>query len=150
VRVTIYCGVPGSGKTTMAKRCHPYAALLAADDLFTKPDGSWEFDPSKLGEAHAACLRRFIGLASTRSAGEVVVHNTNSSIAELAPYAAVALAYGCELDIVTLVCDPAVAAARNVHGVPPERVLAMHEALAKREVPPWWPHRYVDMTGRAP
>lgn len=74
---------------------------------------------------------------------DVVVDNTNTTVAEIAPYAALALAYGHELEIVTLDCDPAIGAKRNTHGVPLAACNAMHLRLADRQLPPWWNHRVI-------
>ena len=46
-------GLPGSGKTSLG---HKLALLVySADDFFTDEEGRYNFDPSQLGEAHAAC-----------------------------------------------------------------------------------------------
>jgi hypothetical protein len=45
--------------------------------------------------------------------------------------------------VVTLECDPKVAAARNIHGVPEGEVLAMHKRLVEAQLMPWWQHRVV-------
>lgn len=54
-----------------------------------------------------------------------------------------ASACGFAHEIVTILCDPAVAAARNVHGVPPEVVWGMHQALLAERLPTFWNHRVV-------
>lgn len=141
-RAYIYCGVPGAGKSTLIERAHP-TALVCSADLF---DGLYPspgvIDASKLGPAHGWCLRTFASwlIQGDYHKDEIVVDNTNTTIAELAPYAALALAYGYELSIRTLWCDPVVAHARNTHGVPLHVVQAMHERLKTRDLPPWWPH----------
>lgn len=142
-RVWIYCGVSGAGKSSFIEGAHPDAEAFSADHFFMV-DGEYRFDASKLGEAHAACLRNFTEAIQDGSVA-VVVDNTNTTIAEIAPYAALAQAYGYELQIVTIYCDPEVAHARNTHGVPLAAVQAMSERLNKREIPPWWPHSQMPM-----
>jgi predicted kinase len=72
----------------------------------------------------------------------IVVDNTNTTVAEMAPYMAVAAAYGHDTKVVTIDCDPEVAAARNVHGVPVQTVKAQHDRIVKetKNMPPWWSH----------
>jgi len=51
-------GVPGSGKTTFAEMIQgPHGAIVATDDFFYE-DGAFNFDPSKLGEAHEWCRQQ--------------------------------------------------------------------------------------------
>lgn len=144
MKATILRGIPGSGKSTYVKAIGPSASVVSADHYFEK-SGTYQFNPAKLPEAHGECLRKFVEALQAK-ASHVVVDNTNTSVAEVAPYAALALAYGAELEIVTFQVDPVVAAARNVHGVPATGV----EAMAKRlndetsRLPPWWPQRTVE------
>jgi len=145
-RVIILRGLPGCGKSTLQKRDYP-AAVVASADQFFLVDGEYRFNPALLGEAHGACFRTFIGALQ---AGEslVVVDNTAISVAEIAPYVLGAQAYGYSAEIVTLRCDPAVAAARNTHGVPVDVILnriAPAMAAAETQIPPWWQHRVVEL-----
>lgn len=145
MKVWIYCGVPGSGKTTRAWREHEEAYFVSADDYFLQ----WEersgrfvyrFEAAELPNAHASCLRRFVSAITTRNPA-IVVDNTNTTAAEIAPYAALALAFGYELQVITLKCDPTKAYERNIHGVPLAAVEAMHRRLeaTMASLPPWWP-----------
>lgn len=144
-------GVPGSGKSTWARLAYPDAAKFSADDYFMQ-NGQYVFDPSKLGEAHATCLRGFIDWAQRPTSEVAIVDNTSTTIAEVSPYASIALAYGHDIEIITFLCDPTVAAARNVHGVPPAAIVGMDKRLRDSvgQLMPWWPHRiqdcYVDTT----
>lgn len=147
MKVWIYCGVSGAGKTTFISGAHPHAPVCSADDYFMR-SGEYRFDASKLSEAHGACLRNFVSLLQD-STDEVVVDNTNTTVAELAPYAALAQAYGYELQIVTLHCDPDIAHTRNRHGVPLDAIRRMNERLLARQLPPWWPHSDVPQSGGA-
>ncbi len=68
----------------------------------------------------------------------VVVDNTNTTTEEIAPYYAVARAYGYDVELVTLLVDVETAAARNAHGVPMRNIEAMHRRLDQRELPRFW------------
>jgi len=133
--VTILRGVSGSGKSTYAKSVP--GVVCSADDFFMVR-GVYRFDPLRLGEAHAACLRKFVSLVTRRTS--VVVDNTNIRVLEMAPYVAVALAYGARVKIVTVICDPLVAASRNQHGVSGDAVLRQYSRLMEEEIPPQWLH----------
>lgn len=62
----------------------------------------------------------------------------STSDLEIAPYYAAAAAYGVPVEMITLVVDPEVAAARNVHGVPIQGIKAMAERIKNRRLPPFW------------
>jgi hypothetical protein len=109
--------------------------------------GEYAFDPARLGECHAICLRTFVELVRSPGNLPVVVDNTNTTIAEIAPYAALALAYGHDLEIVLLQASPGIAAARNIHGVPESTVrqMATRAGATYWRLPPWWPKSIVTM-----
>lgn len=145
MNVIVLVGVQGSGKTTHKEKKYPSYVSCSADDFFGKP---YKFDPKKLPEAHASCLLKFLDIVQGNALGEaemrvpgVVVDNTNTTIAELAPYCALALAYGHELQIKVMMCDPILAAKRQVHGVPKEKVIQAYERMLEqiKLFPPWWP-----------
>lgn len=144
-RVIILRGVPGSGKTTLAKRQYDGACIVSADDYYMR-NGVYRFDPALLSMAHADCLRRFVALLSDGcSCDRVVVDNTNTTVAEIAPYYALAIAFGLNPLIVTLIVDPIIAAARNVHGVSTEACIAMNKRIEREtpHFPQWWRHEEV-------
>lgn len=156
--VTILCGVPGAGKSRLARTLcgvGPRGVLrvtgllsgvriVSADDYFVDEHGAYTFDPSKLPFAHGECLRNYVDVVSS-TIPRIIVDNTNTRVEEIAPYAALALAYGHTLEIITLKCDSNVAHARNVHGVPFATIVRMAAQLDTRMMPPWWPHRIVEV-----
>jgi predicted kinase len=137
--VVIMSGLPGSGKSyyaaKLAAECS--ATVCSADDYFVTSGGEYAFDPSKLGEAHAACMRRFAE-ALLFGYQTVIVDNTNTTALEIAPYYALARAFGYDVILRTWNCDPEVAMEQGTHGVPFETLVRMAEALERREVPEYW------------
>jgi len=158
MRLIIIRGIPGSGKSTFAKKELPKADLIASADDGMMEGDKYVFNPAKLPAAHGACLRAVIehlqdGLAQqeldrmsgiNRNMPEplIVVDNTSTSVAEIAPYVAVGQAYGAEVVIMTLRIDPKVAGPRNTHGVPQVGVDRMAAALDEgtKGLMPWWDH----------
>lgn len=149
--IIILRGIPGSGKSTFVRERifpkHSVVHICSTDDYFTDPKtGKYTYNLADIGRAHAQCLQLFNKFITNaipeelREEGEaLVVDNTNSGIAEMAPYAAFAVAYGHPLHIVTLVVnDPIKAWRRNTHGVPLKTCLEMHKRLMTDTLPPWW------------
>lgn len=162
IKVFVLRGLPGAGKSyainrilanlSAAKPAQVPALqyrVCSADHFFTGKDGVYRFVPGDLPLAHGACLRSFVAalLPDERDLEEypadvLFVDNTNLSVAEMAPYIAVGQAYGAEVEIVTIECDPAVAAARNQHGVPADRYdgLVARMTEGTKGIMPWWKH----------
>ncbi len=141
VKVIILSGIPGSGKSTWVQYNAALATVVSADHWFMRT-GTYQFKVTELADAHGSCMRSFIGnLTAAVADGEdctIVVDNTNTTTEEIVPYYAIAAAYGCEIELITLLCDPAVAAARNVHGVPSGGTIAMAKRLDERKLPDFW------------
>lgn len=129
-RVVIFRGPSGCGKSTEALKyvrstsVHD-RAIVSADDYFmvksTSDQGheysDYRFDASKLGDAHAYCMRQF--LCHIRNEIDViVVDNTATTIAEVTPYRLVALACGYDVEVIHILGDAETCARRNTHGVP--------------------------------
>lgn len=146
MKVDILRGIPGAGKSRFVRGQYPGATVLSTDDYFVGADGVYWFNPADIGLAHGRCFRLFIE-ALQRGDSQVVVDNTATSIAEIAPYVLGSQAYGYDAEIITLRCDPAVAASRNVHGVPVAAIHKMAEALEAGTLAlmPWWQHRVIEL-----
>lgn len=146
-KVTILSGISGSGKATYANELAAFfpttTVIVSSDYFFKRPDGSYHFDGAKLGESHGACLRAFLeALAS--GVAHIIVDNTNATAVEISPYAALAEAFGCQLEIVTLRCTPAVAAERSAHAVPLKQCQVLADRIKTRLLPSRWPHRMIE------
>jgi predicted kinase len=123
--VTILRGISGAGKSTYTRENFPNATVCSADNFFMQ-NGVYNWDASKLGRAHDWCLNTF-NEALRRNDSSIVVDNTNTKLREFKRYRDEALMYGYEVNVVRLVVDPAIAAARNLHGVPADKVQAMQD-----------------------
>jgi len=134
--MTILRGGPGSGKTTFAETVaqRKQAKVISADDYFTH-DGCYDFRPSELGQAHGQCFRRAVASISNWGC-DLVVDNTNSQSDEMIPYLALAQAYGYTVEIITMVCDPEVAWARQTHGLPREKFDQINRRLLANDRTP--------------
>jgi predicted ABC-type ATPase len=144
--LTLMCGLPGSGKSTMVKKyieAHPrmQISVVSADHYFMRT-GTWKFNPAELGEAHGLCFCHTIRLLTAEDEiDEVIVDNTMMTNIERAPYVLAAQAFGWQVRMVDLFThrgdEIATYAARNVHGVPAEAIKRM---AARYEKPlSFWP-----------
>lgn len=115
-QLVIIRGVPGSGKSTMARRDYPDHVLVEADMYFICPDGKYRYDPSKIKDAHAWC--RHMVHHHLSNGRNVVVANTFTRKWEYEPYLKM-----CD-DVEVVVARGNY---RNVHGVPEHVVERMRE-----------------------
>lgn len=147
-RFIVLRGLPGSGKSTLAREAYPGATVVSADDFFAGEDGVYRFDGKRIREAHGQCLRRCVE-ALQRGDATVVVDNTNIEIEDAAPYMELGPAFGYDTELLTVVCDPAAAAARNTHAVPAEAVLRLGRRLemVDRHLPRRWKARSIPAEG---
>lgn len=136
--VTLMAGIPGSGKSKYVKENFQAARVVSSDHYFMVR-GQYQFKSEGLPEAHAQCLRDFVQVVQAWEP-HVVVDNTNTTLVELAPYVALASAYGYQAELCYLLCEPDVAHARNTHGVPLNVVWKLHQQLNHMlsHVPPFW------------
>lgn len=113
-------GLPGSGKTTIAKlisernNTHHYEA----DMYFLDPAKRYNFDASKLKAAHEWCQRQ-TGLC-LEVGKDAVVSNTFTTNREMAPYLEIAKRHGAEVHIIK-----AEGNFQNIHKVPEEVLTKM-------------------------
>jgi predicted kinase len=112
-------GLPGCGKTTLTNALGVrFEGFYEADDFFYV-DGEYQFDPSKLSQAHQQCQSRC--LESLENDESCVVSNTFTQRWEMQPYIEMAEKTGARLTVIDLFdggqTDEELAA-RNQHGVP--------------------------------
>lgn len=121
MNVVLIRGLPGSGKTTLAKsKCqNPTWRMVAADDFFTSERGAYTFNPRHIGLAHdyaRARMSRYL-----LHGYNVAVHNTFSMKWEMDSYAECARMFGASVDIIDLFdsgLSDVELFARNSHDVP--------------------------------
>jgi len=139
-------GLPGSGKTTLLNLLTSRFEGFCADDFFMV-EGEYIFDPSKLSQAHALCLRHTRQHLTEECAPvrQAAVHNTFTQRWEMEPYIQLAEETGARLVVIDLfgggLTDKELAA-RNGHGVPMEAIARMraryeHDWKNGNPLPPW-------------
>ena len=114
-------GLPGSGKSTLAKSLG--GSHMEADKYF-EYEGKYEFDASKLKEAHAWC-QNAVRVWMTNSVEKIVVSNTFTQTWEMDYYFELAKEHGYR--VYSLVCENR-HGGENVHNVPKEKI----EEMARR------------------
>jgi predicted kinase len=124
--ILIMRGLPGSGKTTLAKTMTGYVRC-SADDFFMV-EGEYRFDRNLLPEAHKTCRQN---VEEALKAGlNVIVDNTNVRLWQMQDYIDVARRYKATIAYVDLFdggCTDEELASRNVHGVPVENIETMRK-----------------------
>lgn len=116
-------GHPGAGKSTFVKERWEYEPFVCSADSFFSLSGKYEYDASKIGEAHNLCMRQFLHAIETNES-LIIVDNTNIRIMDYIPYVRVAEALGWKVyQKVMTGCY------QNVHGVPENKVERMRKDL---------------------
>ena len=113
-------GIPGSGKSTMAKKLAPNAAF-EADAYMMDQQGNYAFDPSRLGEVHQKCYEA-VRDALMQDIANVAVANTFVKRWEYQKYVDLANELGVKYEII--VCNGGY---KNIHGVPEEAIQRMKD-----------------------
>lgn len=109
MKLVLIRGLPGSGKSTMARAMTDHQHFEA--DMFFEQDGEYRYDASKIKDAHEWCqIQTFKALANGKS---VVVSNTFTRRSEMEPYFDMAKTFG----IVPRIIE-ATGNWPNIHGVP--------------------------------
>jgi predicted kinase len=122
-------GLPGSGKTSFASAIWNDYAVCEADKFFYDKEGNYNFDPSKLKEAHTWCKNevetRMIDHQNNQQYyPEIAVSNTFTQEWEMEDYFKLADKYGYK--VVSLVLENR-HGSKNVHGVPDEKLQIMKD-----------------------
>lgn len=106
-------GLPGAGKSTLAKSLG--GLHIEADNFFLKED-VYEYDPSKIKDAHAWC-QSFASEWIAEGRERIVVANTFTQAWEMQPYFDLAEQYGYR--VYSLIVENRHGGV-NEHGVPQE------------------------------
>lgn len=126
----IHRGLPGSGKTTAAKKIRKYCEAHGinfyhheADHFHEDADGNYNWRPENVGRSHKQCqqlTRESLAQAKHDGSGIVVVANTNTRHKEMQPYIDMADEMGIEYRVVAFgtIDNIDVLYERNTHNVP--------------------------------
>ena len=123
-------GIPGSGKSTFAKHIWNEYAICEADKFFhNKETGEYNFDASRLKEAHEWCRNEVETRMKDHQVNhqyypEIVVSNTFTQEWEMQAYIDLAKKYGYQ--VTTLIVENR-HGNRNVHNVPDETLDRMRQ-----------------------
>jgi len=121
-------GVPGSGKTTLANiilqqpNNNPQE-ILSADDFFEDENGEYNFDPTKLKEAHNYCQFRCSERMRQQKV-RIVVANTFTQEWEMDEYFKMAERYNYRVH--TIIVENR-HGNENIHGVPENKLQQMKD-----------------------
>jgi predicted kinase len=94
--VILLRSVSGAGKSTFANLLaeNEGYVVVSADDYFTDADGNYNFDASKLGEAHRSCQENFMYWLTYTDAKCIIVANTNTKERDFSFYENAAKEHG--------------------------------------------------------
>jgi predicted kinase len=112
-------GIPGSGKSTFAKTLG--GQHYEADMYFINEDGKYQFDVTKIKDAHQWC-QSFVKTDMILEYPKIVVSNTSTQEWEMEPYFKLAKEYGYV--VFTVVVENRHEGA-NQHGVPKDKLEQM-------------------------
>ena len=143
--VIILSGVSGSGKSTYAKSLKA-DMIVSADNYFLDENGKYNFDLSKLGDAHADCFKKFVLSIYFHCHKLILVDNTNCTVDSISPYILASAAFNCDAEIITMLPpmpilpDPLldILVARNSHNVPKKSIANQLRNLSYRKLPKYW------------
>ena len=111
-------GLPGSGKSTLAESLG--GSHMEADKYFTY-EGKYEFDVTKLKDAHDWC-QNAVKVFMENKSKRVVVSNTFTQEWEMTPYFELAEKHGYK--VYSLICENRHGGV-NEHGVPEDKLKLM-------------------------
>ena len=119
-------GIPGSGKSTLGEIIlqttqQQKPDVLSADNFFIDEKGNYNFDATKLKEAHNMCQQKCAERMRLEFS-KVVVANTFTQDWEMEPYFEMAKRYGYRVH--TLIVENR-HGSKNIHNVPDDKLEQM-------------------------
>jgi predicted kinase len=112
-------GIPGSGKSTFAKTLG--GQHYEADMYFINEDGDYNFDVTKIKDAHQWC-QSFVKTDMTLEYPKIVVSNTSTQEWEMKPYFDLANEFG--YTVFTIIVENR-HGGKNQHDVPEDKIEQM-------------------------
>ena len=88
-------GLPGSGKTTFAKK---FGVYHIEADMFHMQDGKYNWKAEKMSDAHSWCYNQYC--YALENGMDVVVSNTFTTLKEFNRYVQQAKSVGCTLEVI--------------------------------------------------
>ena len=123
--VIVLRGCSGCGKSTLADLFAQPKVVVSADSYFEQ-NGGYDFDPSKLGDAHKHCMSNFDKALNNPGIRTIVVANTNTKPSDYEYYQRRAKEAGAKF--ISLVIEKRHEGV-NVHGVPDHVLQRQHDNL---------------------
>jgi predicted kinase len=125
--LTLVRGLPGSGKSTFANWIWNEYVICEADKFFIDKEGNYNFDATKLSEAHKWCkeqveIRMKDNQVNPQFYPEIVVSNTFTQEWEMQSYIDLANQYG--YTIFTIIMENRHGNS-SIHNVPEETINKM-------------------------
>ena len=119
----LFRGVPGAGKTSLCASLgiKAMSADMFFEDMADNGDLVYNFDPTRLKEAHAWC-QKHTGVSMEMGVSPVGVANTFTQEWEMKPYFELADKHGYK--IFTVIVENR-HGSDNIHGVPADKVEVM-------------------------
>jgi tRNA uridine 5-carbamoylmethylation protein Kti12 len=136
-RLVVYRGLPGSGKSTSAKKLQESliqqgetVAYYEADMYWMTETGEYLFDPNRLSDAHAWCRSKV--REALHNCSTVIVANTNLTQKEMDLWQQIARSENAKMEVFHMKTMFG-----NIHGVPEETL----EKMKAKEID--WPGEIV-------
>lgn len=134
-------GIPGSGKSTYARKIVPELGLpmLEADMFFINKFGNYEFNPKLIKVAHEWCYSSTVNLLNQGYG--VIVSNTFTQMWEMERYLKIPeMLPDVEIEVITMLTEY-----NNVHGVPEDKVEQMRNRF--ESIPADFPWKHIVVAG---
>jgi hypothetical protein len=121
-------GLPGSGKTTLAKQLLslPNSKMFEADTFFINEDGKYLFNKEFLHQAHKGCQKDVLN-ALSNNVMNIIISNTSTTEKEVQPYLEMAKVFGYKVHSIVLENRHLNS---SVHNVPEENLYNMKERFS--------------------
>lgn len=125
--LTLLRGLPGSGKSTFANFIWSNGVICEADQYFVDEDGNYNFDGSKIKDAHKWCRDKVEKMMKDNEVNgqyypEIVVSNTFTQEWEMEEYYKLAEKYG--YTVFSIIVENRHGGV-NEHGVPADKLEQM-------------------------